>query len=412
VIFSSYYLLFNGKINLVYSGLKIQSIGPIVMFSLSAWKTPNSSPDKAVKSPGKVKGKTCCVTCDSSYDEEPDWVQCGHCNNWECNKCTKFTKSQLKLLGNDKIVFLCSNCKDNKPKGPGKDEIMEGMKTMMKEMMIEQRKMIEEFEGRLEKKWEKKWEEFEVIKGEIKVIEGKLDDVEEKINNVSQLRVEERVVQVSEEIKEITVNQKKVGEEVSNLNEKVKELAKGTGEDAVKITLDELEMREVRKRNVVIHGVPEFESKEVEDRKGEERLYLQKLCNIMQIRVKYRNISRLGKYGELKKGDKRPLLLMCDSEEDVYRIIGATSKLKGTELQHLGIHRDFTPLERKQWKDLKALRDEKQKETDEKGQKVKWVILKDKKTVVKAKNTEGTVEERKRWKGGRTIYSFGLSPQK
>ena len=195
------------------------------------------------------------------------------------------------------------------------------------------------------------------IDNKLKVVQEQMTDMREE----NKMRFEE-------------VNRKLDEENKVRFEEINRKLEKSTS-NAADISCKEVLDRDERKMNLVIFNVAESEKAEPNERKEDDERAFSTLCQELEVDASPKSIVRLGK----KSDTARPMKVTLRNTEDVKNILSAAKKLAKTVnplLVNVSLKKDQTPLEREERRKLVAVRKEKQAESDNSGQKAKWVIRK------------------------------------
>jgi len=201
--------------------------------------------------------------------------------------------------------------------------------------------------------------------------------------------ITQKVKAVEKELEVIKTDVKSNKEGVKNVENSVEELKKLVEknrldiEDAVKAVErrmgSEWREREIRRKNVVIHRLPEPgpEFRTAEERRNQDltacgRIFLTMGLNYMADEVKA--CRRLGEKGN----EDRPLIVVLRSEESKRKILEKAWKLAETEFGETSIVPDMTPMQRKEEEELRIEADRKNaeelNETD-RAKNLKWVVV-------------------------------------
>lgn len=115
---------------------------------------------------------------------------------------------------------------------------------------------------------------------------------------------------------------------------------------------EELCERVKRSRNVIVFGVDEPRADSAATRKLEDENYVTALFNTLEVHPVILRVFRLGRRKEA--GGKRPMKVVCQSEEAVHNIIKNVRKLKNKrEFVNVSVSYDRTPRQLAQYRVLK-----------------------------------------------------------
>jgi hypothetical protein len=141
---------------------------------------------------------------------------------------------------------------------------------------------------------------------------------------------------------------------------------------------DEMQEREIRRMNLILHGVDEVSD---EIRGNRERIEKDKsrcmlIFKAMKARTKREDIRFCRRIGE-KGRDPRPIVVGLENEEEKRHILGRARDLKGTAYQDISIVPDLTRRQRRREAKMKEEADEKNKEltADDIRRNVKWMVV-------------------------------------
>ena len=172
---------------------------------------------------------------------------------------------------------------------------------------------------------------------------------------------------------------------------------------------DELREREVRRLNLVIHGVPEVddEIKGNRERSEKDKEQCERIFITMRARTKKDNLRFCRRIGE-RGNDPRPIVIGLFSEEEKRHLLDTAKELRFTQYEHITFVPDLTKGQRK---GEQRLRDEAQRRNNQLTREdleknLKWIIvgLRGEKRLIKAverENQGGRETRRPPYNGGR-----------
>ena len=172
---------------------------------------------------------------------------------------------------------------------------------------------------------------------------------------------------------------------------------------------DELREREVRRLNLVIHGVPEVddEIKGNRERSEKDKEQCERIFITMRARTKKANLRFCRRIGE-RGNDPRPIVIGLFSEEEKRHLLDTAKVLRFTQYEHITFVPDLTKGQRK---GEQRLRDEAQRRNNQLTREdleknLKWIIvgLRGEKRLIKAverENQGGRETRRPPYNGGR-----------
>lgn len=146
----------------------------------------------------------------------------------------------------------------------------------------------------------------------------------------------------------------------------------------------ELNERENRKGNVVIHNVVESSSAHSDTRVKHDQAELTKILNIVDpdfkpeenIKFSYRAGERTKPSNDASTQDPRPLIFGLKNKEDVQKLLSNCRNLKGSSYDHVSVIPDLTKQQRKEEQDLRKKVDEMNAErTEEDAGNFIWKVV-------------------------------------
>lgn len=182
---------------------------------------------------------------------------------------------------------------------------------------------------------------------------------------------------VEENTKGIGDNKKEINDlrnELRKLAEKV-DKNKEAGNNAV---YDEMQERESRRANIVLHNIDEIpenvrgNSARVE--KDKERC--EQVFEVMRARTRKEDIRfcrRLGEPGD----NQRPIVIGLETEEEKRHILSKAKNLQGTKFNHITVVQDLTKVQREKEDKLRNQAKEKNRELSEEDliNNMKWLVV-------------------------------------
>jgi hypothetical protein len=141
---------------------------------------------------------------------------------------------------------------------------------------------------------------------------------------------------------------------------------------------DEMQEREVRRMNLIIHGIEEPPERIKNSR---ERLELDKerceqVFTAMKARTKKDDLRFCRRIGE-KNAAPRPMVIGLETEEEKRHILAKARNLQGTAYSDISVVPDLTKKQRSREAKMKLEADERNKKltTDEKNRNEKWLVV-------------------------------------
>jgi hypothetical protein len=140
---------------------------------------------------------------------------------------------------------------------------------------------------------------------------------------------------------------------------------------------DEMQEREVRRMNLIIHGIEEQPERIKNSR---ERLELDKercgqLFEAMKARMKKEDLRFCRRIGE-KSVEPRPMVIGLETEEEKRHILSRARNLQGTQFQNISVVPDLTKKQRAREAKMKQEADERNRKltTEERNRNEKWLV--------------------------------------
>ena len=178
------------------------------------------------------------------------------------------------------------------------------------------------------------------------------------------------IEKTAEDIMEDNARIKVSHDELSNAQAKLKETA---------ITDEELNDRMSRINNIIVHGLPESEKSDYQERRKEDHAKIQNiLINVLDIsNTEVLETVRLGQPAKSisQQQKPRPLQIVLPSQYLKRKVLRAAGNLsKHPKYSNVSLKDDRTPFQREQMRYLVKKVKEKQEESDAKGEEVVWRI--------------------------------------
>ncbi|ELU08118.1 hypothetical protein CAPTEDRAFT_185446 [Capitella teleta] len=114
----------------------------------------------------------------------------------------------------------------------------------------------------------------------------------------------------------------------------------------------------LRKRNVIIHGLPEKKNNNREERKKENEQHIERIMDALELNLEIENFYRLGKIpnedADREHTTSRPLKLCFNSEDKVKMFMGRLNKLREAEedIKRIRVQHDMNLQERAEIREL------------------------------------------------------------
>lgn len=271
--------------------------------------------------------------CDKKFINQNDsLLQCDRCDGWACIGCLKMSAETYSAIARPDLRWFCDQCVQPALLSVKTDKAIEDK---CKEFLESMEARITHVEEELSKK--ASLADFENLNKNVKFLEEKMGQL-----STSQAEVDSKIEEVA----------------TNATNDGVKEMAE----------------REARKNNIILFNAPIFSSEDPAVRKEADLSFFKNLCSQgleLNAEVECQKIVRLGKKG----ADKRPMKVTLGNSDQVTHVLKAAKNLgTKTDLKHISISRDRTPLEREESRALVKLRETKQAESDKKQEKARWII--------------------------------------
>jgi uncharacterized coiled-coil protein SlyX len=185
---------------------------------------------------------------------------------------------------------------------------------------------------------------------------------------------EKRVEANSRKIAETEKEMDKMKEALRKMEERMGK-EQGQREDNI---CDEMQEREVRRMNLIIHGVEE-QSNEVRgnrERIEKDKERCERIFVAMKARTRKDDIRFCRRIGE-RGDDPRPMVIGLENEDEKRHLLGRARELRNTRYSDISIVPDLTRKQRNREARMKEEAEEKNKELteEEKRRNVKWMVV-------------------------------------
>jgi hypothetical protein len=265
--------------------------------------------------------KTVCVGCKKNFTKSDYCVICGSCSYWYHKTCAGMSEDVFKCVDqhykdNGSTFWNCQPCAT----------YAKGITAKLREM-----------EGRLE------------------VVEKNQEEQDEKIEDI-----EKEVANISKELKK--------------KEEKVEEIV----ENKEKSVYEEIREREMRKKNVILHGVGELQAQRPtwEERTKWDRQSCVNVFEAIELDINTNDIKFTKRIGERGEGP-RPLLAGFFTEKEKISVLKNAKRLDSTQFKEVNIAPDLTRRQREEEKELKKVAEERNRnlaETDL-AKNLHWTVV-------------------------------------
>ena len=255
-----------------------------------------------------------CGTCKKLVGRNDKGVQCEICEIWYHSKCEDVEDDTYKLLNQDKVHFYCGRC----------DQIFGKILKSVMEVKKQQEKMISEIQQ---------------IKDELKmtneyhIVEQKhlRSEILEMKNCIEKTGPKQQDEELQKQIKDLTAAYVKDGPWITAVKKEVKDELMTVKEDIS----ESLEI-EKRKKNIVIHGLPEVDSERD----------VEAVMEILEEGLRLdgsRHIDRTMRIGRDSGDRPRPVRIQLKSEDSKKEILARAKNLKDNDkFKRLFITPDLT----------------------------------------------------------------------
>ena len=286
-----------------------------------------------------------CHICNKKFTDRDKNLKCSICDRPSHALCNNFTSTEFSALQKQisKLHWYCENCQY-------------GAQTLHKQMICLQGKMI---------KMESRMEAIETR------VEQSETEFEKKIDEVAETKIEEKKEQwVGDITQEITA---KLGTNLvttppEEVADKIKTIATTTVKEEIekpelyKNLMKELQDREKRKKNIVLHGLTESQKDNAEERTVQDATRSREVLKFISKDLnttKCHKFLRLGKYDANKK---RPIMIEIEEMQAKENILKGTKALKDSQFKDIGISHDLTQQQRAEFRQHLAEAREKSKD--------------------------------------------------
>ena len=325
-------------------------------------------------------------------DDKTGGIACDVCMEWYHPSCQDLGDEQYNLLRNANLVWLCMHCRNQLPKirsllgnetqdnktetgSQTETSLLDNVEVILKEQLQAQKKEIEDTVLSCATRLEKTVEE--TTKLMILSAVNKMDDtvvqsnhqVAREVGNKLDTAVEvqlDRIEQVEKIIGKSMASLEKVAVENHKAAQSLPKISadvKSTTDKVVKII--ESQADDQRKKNIVIHNLPESRSDDPEVRKQDDKKSVSFMMSALfgqQHKIKVERVVRLGRH-DASNSKPRLLLVAVGGRDQVDQIYKSRFGLKEAGLENIYITRDLPPAEREIQRKLRKELAEKGKST-------------------------------------------------
>ena len=289
--------------------------------------------------------------CGKPVTDDDEGVLCDACCVWFHASCQGVPEAEMKALKRYKcLAWLCSRCKDGFSRGGPNCSCclrLESRIQFLEEALSEQAKMLlkvsdgQEQVAHMVKASHEKLESVVVEHASLAGQKGReTEKRQESYANIVKGSCIEVVKSISTKIGTIPREQK-------SLNHPA-----GAPSQQIAGIIDSVLDKEKRKKNIVVHNLPESNADTHADRMAEDKeKFSQLVKDEFHLRVSVSNSSRVGR---ALPGKHRLLIVTLDNEETKWDIIRLAPQLRNSELwPRVYLSPDLTKSEREEGKKLR-----------------------------------------------------------
>jgi hypothetical protein len=266
-----------------------------------------------------------CALCDIGDDDESRMLECERCDAHYCIKCIDMNEETYKFMSREEVLWCCKKCTpmvrkmlEKEAKGEQDGSTAAQRDSGMETFVMNMRKDLDETITTM-KEMVTDFRVF-ISKGEEKSRTGRKEGSEE------QPRPEEPSTSTAEANAQKEIPWKIVGGDSIKVKP-LRDILKETNEEARKEAEEEAE----RKKNIIIHRMPELDTEDTQDRREEDKIRVEKFLEKIGLenRVEVERIIRMGKRPEKEEEKKaRPMKVVLQSEEETRTVFKNLYKLK------------------------------------------------------------------------------------
>ncbi len=314
-----------------------------------------------------------CAKCDKVFKAKDKSVHCATCKLNFHAKCQQVSERKYDILkeeGED-TMWLCLSCNQT-TRGMVQNitNVQQRVTALEVEMLNKAEKTdVQQLETRLNNFMQgaKNRLETKAEKNEMDGLSQRVTSIEQKVNNNPVDKDTEELGKLLEE---------KLKEQEQKINE-----SRNKTETSLTDAMKEMEDRERRKNNLVIHNISESTATEAEARKSYDEDFVKKLFKEhlkVDVKLKLDNnqqpmIRRLGKKTDGKSRSMKVTLL----PDEVPKVLKNAKKLSlstDETIKKIVVKPDLTPMQRDEEQKLVKEKNEKNKEALSKNEPADWII--------------------------------------
>ncbi len=327
------------------------------------------------ESPADQRNK--CCKCEKVFKSKDKSVTCGTCQQTFHAKCQNVSDKKYETLKEegDDTLWLCLSC-NQVTRGMVQNivSIQQRVSTLEEDMASKaDRSEVQQLGTRLNNFMQgaKNRLETKADKNKMEDLSNRLSTIEQRVNNDS-------VDKDTEELSKLLDEKLKEQQEI--INQRRNQQGNST-EKSMSDAMKEMEDRDRRKHNIVVHNISESEEVEAEARKSHDEEMIKKLFKEhLRIDVQPKLDSnqkpmmyRLGKKTDGKSRSLKITLL----PDDVPKVLKNAKKLSlatDANIKKIVIKPDLTPMQREEEQKLVKEKNEKNKEALSKNERADWII--------------------------------------
>lgn len=298
-----------------------------------------------------------CAVCNLTFtDDDCKLIECDKCTKRFCLACIGMNEAVYEYMCKDDVLWCCGTCcrevrtileaqkqsistqddgHDGGEDPQNRDPFVTNMRKDLDSTINAMKMLIQDFHG--------------FIHG------SKQNERHTRASETNQDDDETKVKLVDNEEGHRS-NQNGPWKTVDNQKKSFREILKEANEESRREGEEELK----RKKNIIIHRLPELDSETWADRKGYDGQTIKHLMDTLEVEPKVEGFQRLGRRprpasdGEQLRQSQRPLKVTLQSEEDVKMVLKNLGKLReaDTLLNNIRVAPDMNLKEREKQREL------------------------------------------------------------
>ena len=317
-----------------------------------------------------------CMLCDKQIENKVLFLNCAGCEGTVCTPCSKIPPQLAAVLQAGPIPgfqWTCPSCTKTLPTIRKMEQTLEEIKdkneTRMTALESKIDSVMQKIDDTVENKLRAEMPKLQATVEEsvtqsinatvtenLNLMETKIDtfvadkmkEIDNKLKDIESKRSEVDVVKIRQEIEEKI--QEKIPPNMQQQDSPNTQMKK-----TLATVTAELRDREDRKKNLVLHNVPEPDTNVKEERNKEDKEFFNNLCkNTLGVNLPQDSIVRTTRFGEKNKEKPRPLWISLRTEDLKKRVFSKLAKLHGTDYDYVSFGHDMTKIEREEKQKLTA----------------------------------------------------------